>query len=222
MAVLQKAPPSVLVYLHHLVTHFPIALSAVAALFVVIGWVRPNESWRAVGQLLTFLAAASGVVAIATGLGSAEHFVEAGGDAQKVALHRTLALGAGALLVLAALFTWRGMRAPGALVARVGGVLTLVTAAAVNVAAHFGGEMIHPGLTPWSSAPHRHSAVTTGDAHVHDDERHHNEAPPSAGSHAGGGGGAPMLGTPVVPSADVVVVPRDARVAPHGSPGHHH
>ena len=208
-----------LVYLHHLVGHFPIALSAVAALFVVIGWVRPTDSWRAAGQLLTVLAAASGVVAIATGLGSAEHFVEAGGDAQKVALHRNLALGAGALLVLAALFTWRGVRAPGALVARVGGVLTLVTAAAVSVAAHFGGEMIHPGLAPWSSAPHRHGAAPLGDAHVYDHARHPDEAPPRAGSRAGVDGGAP---TPVVPTADVVAVPHDARPAPHGSPGHHH
>jgi len=184
-------------WLHHLFLHFPIALSAAAALFVLIGWVRRgDESWQAASRLTAYLAAVTGVLAIATGLASAVHFVEGGGEGAQVERHRNLALTAGAMLLLGATLTWRGTRAPGSFAARAGSVVTLVVAAAVSLAAHFGGEMLHPGLAPWAEAPHSHAPGAMPSADMHDDR----EAPHAPGAHAGGS--APMSpgsggGTPV-------------------------
>lgn len=98
-------------WLHHLFLHFPIALSAAAALFVLIGWVRRgDESWQTASRLTAYLAAVTGLLTIATGLASAAHFVEGGGEGAQVERHRNLALAAGAMLLLGATLTWRGTR----------------------------------------------------------------------------------------------------------------
>lgn len=220
-------------WLHHLFLHFPIALSAAAALFVVIGWVRRrDESWQAASRLTAYLSAGSGVLAIATGLASAAHFVEGGGDAAQVAFHRNLALAAGALLLLAAALTWRGTRAPQALAARAGSVVTLVVAAAVSLASHFGGEMLHPGLAPWAEGPHHHGPVAGGGMDMHDDgEAPHGPGAPAAGSTPtppGRDGQAPVTAVQVGsdggvgPRPDAAATPGTAAPHPHGPHAHGH
>ncbi len=64
-------------YVHHLFLHFPIALSAAAALFLLIGRVRRSDAqWQVASRLTTYLAAATAVLAIASGLASATHFIK--------------------------------------------------------------------------------------------------------------------------------------------------
>lgn len=204
-------------WLHHLFLHFPIALSAAAALFVVLGWVRRgDESWRAASRLTAYLAAATGVLAIATGLASAAHFIEGGGNAAQIEFHRNLALAAGALLILGAVLPWRGTRSPQALAARIGSVVTLLVAAAVSLAAHFGAEVLHPGLAPWAAVPHRHDPAGMGDMNMHDD----GEAPHGLGMHDAGSvqvspgldGGMPVSAVQTGTDATVVSVDGGARV----------
>lgn len=183
-------------WLHHVFLHFPIALSAAAALFIVISWVRRrDESWQAASRLMTYLAAAAGVLTITTGLASAAHFVDDGGDAGRVSVHRSLALTASALLLLAAALRWRGARAHQSGVACVGSAVTLVAAAAVSLAAHFGGELLHPGLAPWAKAPHRHGQGARRGVAIHDNgEAPHGHDTPLDGSMAASSGTALQTG----------------------------
>ncbi len=164
-------------YLHHIFLHFPIALSAAAALFAIFGWVpRGGAQWQAASRLTTYLAAATAALAIASGLASAAHFIDEGGAPSQVALHRNLALTAGTLLLLGAALVWRGTRAPGSFAARASAVLTVVAAAGVSIAAHFGGEMLHPGLAPWSHQPHHHGPGAADDTDHHGDMANHDHA----------------------------------------------
>lgn len=143
-------------YLHHVLIHFPVALGAVAALFVVLSWLRPAGPWGATARALAYLAALGAIAAAVTGLVAASHVAEMGGDADAVRRHRNVALPAAIALVIAALVTWGTVRAPSGRAAKVAGVLSILAAVAVGYGAHLGGDMLHPGLAPWSDAEHRH------------------------------------------------------------------
>ena len=74
---------------------------------------------------------------------------------------------------------------------KIGGALTVLAAGIVAVGAHAGGEMLHPGLAPWSKERHTHGPA--GHAHEHGHEPEHDrgdhqsaaDGKPMAHSHAG-------------------------------------
>lgn len=151
-------------YVHHLVIHFPIAFATLAALLAIYGLIRSSNEWVRAASALTYVTALVGFVAAASGLLSADHFVEGGGDASAVALHRNLALGATAVLIVAAVVSWRASRPGAPQGSRVAGGISILGAVAVSAAGHFGGEVLHPGMAPWSSKPHGHGAMADATA----------------------------------------------------------
>lgn len=175
-------------WLHHLFLHFPLTLAPLAFLLLFYGRIRHDEPASKMGRLLTYLATLSALLAIATGLASAGHFVEGGGDAGTVELHRNLAIGAAAALLLASAWLLRGRAQPGTL-ARFALVMLATSTALVLAAGHFGGEMLHPGMLPWSGHAHMHGARPTQPAPSVDDTAH--------GAHEG------MLQAPAAPSTPV-------------------
>ncbi len=175
-------------WLHHLFLHFPLTLAPLAFLLLFYGRIRHDEPASKVGRLLTYLATLSALLAIATGLASAGHFVEGGGDAGTVELHRNLAIGAAAALLLASAWLLRGRAQPGTL-ARFALVMLATSTALVLAAGHFGGEMLHPGMLPWSGHAHMHGPRPTQPAPSVDDTAH--------GAHEG------MLPAPAAPSTPV-------------------
>ncbi|MBI3201136.1 MAG: hypothetical protein HYZ29_06290 [Myxococcales bacterium] len=180
-------------YLHHLLVQFPIALAWLAAVSSLAAF-RGNERWRWLGQLAAFSAVAVAVLVAATGLLSAAHVIEMGGDPAQIARHRNLALGATGVLAVSALSMRFSKRAAPAIVAAV------LAVAAVSVAAHFGGEMLHPGLAPWSAARHHHGPFSPTS-----DERHRaspaesREQPGPAMSAAAPPGGSSVAPAPSAP-----------------------
>lgn len=137
-------------YSHHLLVHLPIALTLAAAVVSVVA-LRGGERWSWLARLTTASAAVVAILTAATGMLSAGHVIDMGGDPAQIARHRNLALGSTALMLLACAAVWFGARR------RVLGVLAVgVAAAATTVAAHFGADMLHPGLSPWSADPHHH------------------------------------------------------------------
>lgn len=178
-------------YVHHLVIHFPIAFATLSGLLAVYGLVRSSNEWVRAASVLTYLTALVAFVAAASGLLAAGHFVEGGGDASAVALHRNLALGATAVLLIAAVVSWRASRPGAPPGSRVAGGISILGAVVVSAAGHFGGEVLHPGMAPWSARPHTHGAMpgVTGSASAHADDGHeHGASPPSSGMpdpHAG-------------------------------------
>ncbi|MBS2012581.1 MAG: hypothetical protein JST00_06835 [Deltaproteobacteria bacterium] len=167
-------------YVHHLVIHFPIAFVSLAALVALVAVVRRDPARGREAAALLALATLAAVVAAGSGLLSAGHFIDGGGDAGKVALHRNLALGAAALTLVASVFAWRASRTgsgPSAVVA----AASVVAAVVVSVGAHLGGDLVHPGLAPWSAQPHSHGAPAAGGAAADD---HHGGQ--TGGDHHGG------------------------------------
>ena len=150
-------------YAHHLLLHFPIALGMVAALFAALAWARPDPRWTAMARALVYLTLGSAVAAATTGLLSAGHLLEEGADASNIELHRNLALaGVGAWAVAVAL-TWRAARAQATAASgtsaasdKLAYAATVLAAGVVGLGAHFGGELVHPGMAPWSKEPHSH------------------------------------------------------------------
>ncbi len=143
-------------YVHHTVLHFAIGLAFLPPLLGVLAWRRDHGAWRLELRLVVYLIVAVAIVASASGLLSAGHVIASGMSANKVELHRNLALGATAAWCLLGAATWYAARggAPGSYKK-----LTVASAAAagfVSLAAHFGGDMLHPGLAPWATAPHSH------------------------------------------------------------------
>jgi len=136
-------------YLHHLLLPFPIVL-ALVTLASRLAALRGDERWAWLSRTAALAAAGAAALAAASGLLSADHVIEMGGDPAQIARHRNLALGATAFLAIAALLIGASKR-------RARGVIgAAIAAVAVTVAAHFGGDMLHPGLAPWSDAPHHH------------------------------------------------------------------
>ena len=157
-------------YVHHLAIHFPIAFATLAALLALYGLVTASTAWVRAASALTYLTALAAVVAAASGLLSAGHFVEGGGDGGAVALHRNVALGSTAVLLVAALLSWRATRAGAGAESRGAAAASILGAVVISGAGHFGGEMLHPGMAPWSGKAHSHgptSAAGADDGHGH-------------------------------------------------------
>lgn len=196
-------------YVHHLIIHFPIAFATLAALLAVYGLIRSSNEWVRAASVLTMLTALVAFAAAASGLVAAGHFVEGGGDANAVALHRNLALGATALLVSAAVISWRTTRAGAPSGSRAAGAVSILGAVVISAAGHFGGELLHAGMAPWSARPHTHGSTTGAgagaDAHA-DGGHDHGGAPASSASadpHAGMAMGTmPEAGAPDASAAD--------------------
>ena len=147
-------------YLHHVVIHFPVALSLIGALATLIAWFRRDAFWTDAQRRLAYVTALAAIVAIMTGLLSAAHLLEDGAVADAVVLfHRNIALGGTGLAVLTALVAFVGHRQSSAGLALASQLGTLVAAAVIGGAAHFGGDMLHPGMAPWSDKPHSHGVA---------------------------------------------------------------
>jgi uncharacterized membrane protein len=221
-------------YLHHVLLHFPVALSVTAALFVVLSWFRPSGSWAETARWVLYLAALAAVATAITGLVAASHVVDLGGDADAVRRHRSVALPAAIALVVAAVVTWATKGAKERPGAKVAGALTLGAAVAVGAGAHFGGDMLHPGLAPWSNEAHHHgptpsgSASASADHHGSDGSPHGDAAPGASGSamhSSSGGDGAheahdpsPSASGPAAPPPSGSVVPPPAPNPSMGPP----
>ncbi|MBK7583236.1 MAG: hypothetical protein IPI67_23945 [Myxococcales bacterium] len=208
-----KLAHSAMAYLHHLVIHFAIALAIVGVPCWLIAW-RKQGSWLPAARGLAYTAAAASVVAAASGLLSAAHVIEMGGDPERIATHRNLALVAAGIMVVAASLVWRQERHSGKRWL-VTGVFSLA-AVSLAVASHFGADMLHPGLAPWSNVPHHHGPSSDGQ-HPHPDEHT--------------AGGVPLVTAPAMPSVPVAPVGAIASAAgqpaatnpaaPAGSPHDH-
>lgn len=178
-------------YLHHTLIHFPVALSLVAALCALVALVRPDAFWVDAQRRLTYATALAASISATTGLLSAGHVIEGGVPEATVALHRNIALAGTGLVVLAALVGFIGYRRDSVGLARASQLGVLVAAAAIGGGAHLGGDMLHPGMAPWSNkphshgtaAPHGHGGAEPADDHGHDHDHDHDET--DAGEHAG-------------------------------------
>lgn len=148
---------AIVAYLHHVLVHFPIALGLLAAAMAVIGWRRCNDSFDRHWRIVVQVVAAMTVLAIAAGLLAAPHAEEAGLPLDKLFWHLLFGIAAGVSFVLAAaVVTFERLRqVPRAVtLAR---MLTVIGAAAAGFAGHMGGDMLHPGMAPWSNEPHVHT-----------------------------------------------------------------
>jgi uncharacterized membrane protein len=137
-------------YLHHVLIHFPIAFGLAAAVCSVMA-LRSDERWWWGERLAANAAAALALTAVVSGLLSAGHVIEMGGDPAQIATHRNVGLGATGLMLAAVVARWLGPKRRLLAV-----IVSVLAVAATAVAAHLGGDMLHPGLAPWSAAPHHH------------------------------------------------------------------
>ncbi len=157
-------------WLHHILNHFPIAVSALAAVALVIAWVRPGDAIARASRWTVYLTAASAILASGTGLFSAGHVIEMGAEPASVELHRNLALGGTLLSVLAAASMWIDAKRRHRGAATLALIASVGATGAIAVAGHLGGDMLHPGLAPWSNEPHHHGpaeAADPGGGHAH-------------------------------------------------------
>ncbi len=172
-------------YVHHTVLHFVLGLAILPPIFGALAWRRGDGAWSLELRLVMYLIVAFAMVTSTSGLFSAGHVIAGGMAAAKVELHRNLALGATVVWALLGGATWW--------VARTGDPrnykrLTVASAGAaafVSFAAHFGGDMLHPGLAPWASAPHSHRPAS--------------EVIPAVPSQSGSSGPSPSM--PSMPAA---------------------
>lgn len=219
-------------YLHHVLIHFPIALSFAAAVYVVLSWMRPQGAWASSARLAAYFAAGGAIVSAATGLLSAGHVIESGVPAAVVAVHRNLALGATALLVLSAVLVRVGAGKGRDVLGKIGAGVGLVGAIVVTTAAHYGGDMLHPGMAPWSGEKHSHGPAGSAGRHDHAADDHGATIPASDASparddhrtHDTGDASAPFEGDA---SADAAAERPDASQNPprahtHGHGAHPH
>lgn len=207
-------------YLHHVAIHFPIALTMLAALCAGLAQVGVGSMSRDARRWLAYLAAASALVAITSGLLSASHV---GGEIDdiKVARHRNVALLATALSVTTAILGWVGHRRSSGALVRTSEIGSIVVAAVVGLAGHLGGDMLHPGLAPWSTEAHSH-----GMAHDHED---HDEGaipamsmtmPPSSGGRVedSGSNGALPIATSSTAATTIAPPPAHSHGGAHAPP----
>lgn len=140
--------------LHIAALHFPLALLLVAALIEVA---RPRSSPGGLAALRIVLALGAAGAVAAGGLGLLlEASVERSHahDAPHLQLlqwHKWAGIGSAALAVVAcAMVEWRARR-PGAVPPALATVAVLLSAAAVGLSAHFGGQMVwgRDFLIPW-------------------------------------------------------------------------
>lgn len=149
-------------WLHHTVIHIVIGLSVFAPLLAI--WrSRGDGAWTPDMRAASYAAAVAAMFAVGTGLASASHVVTSGLDASRVELHRNAAIPAAILVVATAVLAGRNARRSTPRADRVTTLLAILAAVMVSMAAHLGGDMLHPGLAPWSHERHMH-----GHDHDHD------------------------------------------------------
>ena len=144
-------------WLHHVVLHFPLALAPLGTLYMLWSFARREKSSVAAtaARWTIYFGALSACITAATGLAAAPHLKEAGIHGPALELHRNVSLAAALVLVGAASYSFRcasrrsTIRLPEVAASCLGSV-------AVMIAGHFGGELLHPGMAPWSAAPHVH------------------------------------------------------------------
>lgn len=212
-------------FVHHTILHFVLGLAFLPPLLGAVAWRRNGGVWSLELRLIVYMIALTAVIAAGSGLLSAEHVIEGGMDASRVALHRNFALAATALwLLIAAGTLWAARRDDG----RRYRTLTVVAAvgtASVSIAGHFGGDMLHPGLAPWAQAPHHHGPTAGSGAADHgampDD---HHAASTATGNAPSAGQVAPQHSGIAMPSdvpPGVMSAPSATTMPPHGSHGAH-
>jgi uncharacterized membrane protein len=173
-------------YLHHVIIHFPVALSLVGALTVLIAWLRGDAFWTDAQRRLTYATALAAIVAITTGLLSADHLLEDGAVPRAVVLfHRNVALAGTALIVLSALVALEGRRRDSVGAARASQIGALLAAAVIGGAGHLGGDMLHPGMAPWSDRPHSHGVAAPHGHGGAEPDGDHDHDEDGGGPHAG-------------------------------------
>lgn len=145
-------------YVHHTVLHFPISFGILAAALALLS-VNGNERWGQLYRITTYLAAVTVVLAAASGLLAAPHAIGGGLAKGNVASHRNLGLAGGVLLVLSTWLAWRAHRRKSVVLIRVAAAVSVLAAVVVSAGAHVGGDMLHPGLAPWSKEKHMHGLV---------------------------------------------------------------
>ncbi len=200
-------------YAHHILVHFPIALGLLAAACAALAGVRPSPSHDEAARFIGYLAAVAAVFASVAGLLSAGHLLSEGVvDSALVSRHRNVALVATMVFVASAGLGAIGHRRSSARVTLTARIGTILAAAIVAAAGHFGGEMLHPGMAPWSDAAHGHGHGMM----MNQGDDHHEGPPPVA---------AVMADHPapsVVPSAPVpttsAVQPAHRHTAPPAAP----
>lgn len=197
-------------YIHHLVVHFAISLAIVAAPCWLIAWRRQGD-WLPAARGLALAAAAASVIAAASGLLSASHVIEMGGDPERIAIHRNLALGGAAVMLVTAVLSFLDSRRDAKRWLTV--VASVLAATGLSVAAHFGADMLHPGLAPWSREPHHHGPSAQATQHAHPDEG------PAVGSAAARAPAAPAASAPAAISA---AAPAASGSSPPAVPPHDH
>lgn len=148
---------AIVAYFHHVLVHFPVALGLLAAAMAVVGWRRRNDTFDRYWRIVLQVVVAATVLAVVAGLLAAPHAEEAGLPLDKLFWHRLFGIAAGASFFLAAAVATfeRLRRVPRAMtMAR---VLVVVGALSAGLAGHTGGDMLHPGMAPWSNEPHVHT-----------------------------------------------------------------
>ncbi|MBK7580153.1 MAG: hypothetical protein IPI67_08120 [Myxococcales bacterium] len=192
-------------YIHHLVVHFAISLAVIAAPCWLIAWRRQGD-WLPAARGLALAAAAASVIAAASGLLSASHVIEMGGDPERIAIHRNLALGGAAVMLLTAVLSFLDSRRDAKRWLTV--AASVLAATGLSVGAHFGADMLHPGLAPWSREPHHHGPSTRAAQLAHPDEGPLDRAP-----------AAPAASAPAAISA---TAPAASGSSPPAAPPHDH
>jgi len=154
-----------MIYLHHIILHFPIAFGMTALLFAALSFVWPAGRWREQASVMLILGAAAAVAACFSGFMAADELMKQGFSEQKIALHRLTAVIATSAFCIAAVWAFlqltatAGSRRPdgstllpsaAAAQATARGMLTaaVVIATLVGFAGHNGGDMVHPDVSP--------------------------------------------------------------------------
>jgi hypothetical protein len=152
-------------WFHHMLVHFPAALSVVTVGVVLVALIRPRqETWR-LARLVAYLAAAGALLSSIAGLGSAAHFVSEGGNAAALQAHRNAALFGTVLLAAAAVVARLTRQTTARRFHILFAVAVTLGAGGAGVAAHLGGAMLHEGMgPPWfGGTPHHHHHEDDGE-----------------------------------------------------------
>ncbi|MDD5306510.1 MAG: hypothetical protein PHU25_04235 [Deltaproteobacteria bacterium] len=138
-----------MVYLHHIILHFPIAFGIASLLFAVLGVVMPGRPWREHASVMLVLTALSAVTAAFTGFMAADVLMAAGLEERRLALHRLSAVVATTAGAVAAVWAFLQLTTTTAFATARGMIAaTAVIALLVGFAGHNGGELAHPDVSP--------------------------------------------------------------------------
>ena len=132
--------------LHGAITHFPVALLLGGAAFDIGATLRRKSEWRTVSFWMLAMAVAMAIPSLATGWIAGGKIYNPQSTLPPVFVwHRALAFGSSGLALVLLLWRWKArdydnatkVRARGALVA-----FSVLTALAVGITGHFGGQMV--------------------------------------------------------------------------------